>query len=341
MSALSAEQYLASMKKDASRDRFFFMLNENTEHDPMTWKAIEYMISREPNKDWGRELSAMRMSQALLAEMFEKNLFDDLSQRIAPEDQPILNACLIGVIPLHGINGHAQSRDFWGNPLDRSLLLINYGVYFVCSYLATALTLEILDGSLAAYRQSGKNFFHAAQYYYRNQRLPDDLLGKVDLGCLPLEVAAEIRWHTGRLSAIMMWFVGLHEFAHIRHGDIESHFWKSMCPNGELPENTTDRQMLFMQEEEADKYAVERLGAWKDGRSNVWSNFAQAYLLMKFLEIMEGQSTIVNSTHPPARRRKELMLAHAANLVDHDPPSDYAAYVEDIVTAWQSEIREV
>jgi len=141
----------------------------------------------------------------------------------------------------------------------------------------------------------------------------------------------------------MMLFVALHEFAHIKNRDIDCNFWKNVRQEGLKYENNsfTGINKRYRQEELADQYAIERLGDWHDSSSNVWSNFAQAYLLMNFLEVMENkQGELTSATHPPAKLRKERMLMHAQQFTNHSPPYDYAAFVERLVDTWANEIEE-
>ena len=340
MNHAAAEQILAMLKEDSARDEAFFVLNEKTDHNEEVRNAIAYMLAREPDDSWIQQLACKPMSQARMVEAFEKSLSEDLLQKIAPQDKPLFQSCLLGVLPLHGINGHAQCRDYFGNTLDRPLLLINYGVYFISTYLAYALTFEILQNDLADFKRSGADFFLLAQSFYRNKNAPADLLARTSFESLPRDVTNEIGWHAGRLSSVMLWFVALHEFAHVRHGDIGASFWKSMCPAGLDYSGCNSKELLFRQEEAADRYAVESLGAWRDKSSNAWSNFAQAYLLMKFLEVMEEQQPASNITHPPARRRKELMYKHAVESASHLPSDDYMAFVEYLVDKWIRETQE-
>jgi len=150
----SAQQALASLKKDASLDRAFFLLNDSE----IAREFIKATLVYEHDEQWARELGKQATSQARCVELFERTLLEDLRQRVESSDRDLLDEILIGILPLHRVNGHAQRCDNNNKILDRPLLLVNFGVTHVCNLLAYALTLEILENKLLRYKQSGKNF---------------------------------------------------------------------------------------------------------------------------------------------------------------------------------------
>jgi hypothetical protein len=267
----------------------------------------------------------------------------DLMIKLPDQHRGILNQSIIGMLPIGLVNGCVLQFDDNYQKLDNYVILLNYGLVVACGLLSDALTVEILEDDLMAYRGDGRSYFQKAIQFYCEPSLTGYRKTRTSHSW-PAEIAAQIAAKSGSLQAIMLQFIVLHEFGHIVHGDVNT-------ANGITMFNPSDNRVEYLRpiidpsqnwqiEYDADTYAIATLCNWSSGSPTAWPNFAQAYLFLSWLaEIERLIGKNLCPYHPPASERKAAIYRHALMLASVGPQEDYVNYIDERIKAWSSKLE--
>ena len=329
-----AREFLEICKNNAKRNLKWHYEYGSLPLKPSVQKEIiDLLLGMSQDETWAQYLSDSALNQRLLADSFEVSIISDLEKKVRPEHLSILKSCIIGIVPLGFVNAHVRRTDNFGQPLDRFVIFINYGLYLACSALADALTFENLQGDFADFRRSGQPYFNCAVKSYIDHKAFDDY--QLPLHEYPPHISAAIMEQSGRLTAIMLQFIVLHEFGHIINGDLgDQDSEMNLSPSG--LELKLDAQPGKRREIGADLYAIETLSDWEGSSPSAWPNFAQAYYFFRWLEVVEEHRQQSSPSHPPASMRKQCIANRARKLARHAPADDYILIIENMIESWRN-----
>lgn len=349
---ISAENYLRIKQRNSLRHpRYGFDLEDVIDDGPVQHAVVEAVLTHSEYASEVDKIPSRGLNRHANLYHIARSLHDDVTRLLQPSFPDLLSNVVIGLIPTGIVNACVFRDDGRGHALDKYLVAINHGLYFASSRLCDALTLEILEGDLAPFADSGETSFEDAITRYLTPT--NDVIQRTHFEhSWPNEVYGEFRVRSGALLAIMLQFVTLHEIAHIVHGDVDSpNGIKRFSTNVDGPDFGGKDVIQFNREVgnaadnwpceySADEFAIHWLCDWKSGIPSCWSNLAQVYLFFGWLsKIEELIGRPICPYHPPALDRQKAVMETARMIATSIPPDHYFTFIDDRIHAWKSKFN--
>lgn len=348
----SAEEYLRIQQRNSLKHpRYGFDLEDILDEGPVQRAVVEAVLAHSEYASEVDRIPGRGLNRHANLRHIARSLHDDVSRLLTPAYSDLLSSVVIGLLPTGIVNGCVFRDDGRGHVLDKYVVALNHGLYFATSRLCDALTLEILEGDLAPFQDSGASSFRDASVRYISPTR--EVIQSTHFGPnWPNHVYGEFSVRSGALLAIILQFVTLHEIAHIVHGDVESpNGLKKFSAVADEPEVCDDDVVQFNREIEnasenwpcelkADEFAITWLCDWKSGKPSCWSNLAQVYLFFGWLSVVEEcLGRPICRYHPPALQRQKAVITKARSLTTGELPDHYFTFIDNRIQNWKSTLN--
>jgi hypothetical protein len=285
--------------------RAFLLGAANTEKNAT--RAISQLILRKYGVNREAETITHAHSPQYWIDQLENDLYEDL--HLLTNNDPLLAQCAIGYIP--DIKGNAIAKKVCASSY---AIAINLGVVWLCFLFAQSILMEAEDERAD---EMPKNVFLSALRAF--SAMSSDEFDKEVEYCKQAG-GIDLLISSAGIGSVILRFIGLHEFAHIKLGHADS-FYRSLSISADgvnteyQAPSSIDLSIRQLEELHADRFAVKKILEQSTSKETAWNSvlFICAFFqALQYIEDTQNKSICPEHPSPSARSIEIINYCHIA-----------------------------
>ena len=253
-----------------------------------------------------------------LISFLAQSLKEDIDECTLRKYTSLINNTEITLLPISTVGAFCTQVNFSGGNSTWNLICIDQGLYFCTKMLGKSLVCETLKIQIPDWDKGGAHEYRCATKLFLKPNRED--LNEIFFEDLPPELEGIISAHQSKASTMMLQFIGLHEFGHLVHNDLQllglyKLHMNKIWTGKKFDFNDSEQEKHWDAEYEADIFALKALCSRSKSDLSVWANFITIYFFFTWLnDIEKVTDEIISPLHPPPKSRaenlREYMYAH-------------------------------